>query len=79
MKSKQIAKISIDFAMTILLLFLMARQLTGDSAHEWLGTGMFILWILHNILNVRWHGHLLNPHARTLGTTINETAKAVGY
>ena len=22
---------------------------------------------------------LLNPHARTLGTTINETAKAVGY
>ena len=24
------------------LLFLMARQLTGDSAHEWLGAGMLI-------------------------------------
>ena len=74
MKSKQIAKISIDFAMTILLLFLMARQLTGDSAHEWLGIGMFILWILHHILNVRWHGHLLKGKytpLRAVHTAVN--------
>lgn len=35
-----IVKISIDFLMTILLLVLMARQLTGDTAHEWLGAGL---------------------------------------
>lgn len=43
--------------MTVLLLFLMARQLTGDSAHEWLGAGMLILWIVHHILNRSWYSH----------------------
>ena len=27
----------VDVAMTVLLLVLMARQLIGDRAHEWLG------------------------------------------
>lgn len=27
-------KLGIDFAMTVLLLLLMARQITGDTAHE---------------------------------------------
>ncbi len=58
MKPKMVAKIGIDFVMTILLLLLMARQLTGESAHEWLGAGMFILWIIHHVLNFKWHGHL---------------------
>ena len=40
MKKKFIGKIIIDMIMTVLLLSLMARQLTGDSAHEWLGAGM---------------------------------------
>lgn len=44
--------------MTVLLLFLMARQITGDAAHEWLGAGMFALWIVHHILNRKWYGHL---------------------
>ena len=44
--------------MTILMLFLMARQVTGDIAHEWLGAGMFGLWIAHHILNRKWYGHL---------------------
>ena len=42
MKPKLIIKISIDFVMPLLLLFVMARQLTGDTAHEWLGAGMVI-------------------------------------
>lgn len=54
MKPKMIFKISLDALMTVLLLFLMARQLTGESAHEWLGAGMFVLWIAHHILNVKW-------------------------
>lgn len=58
MNQKMKCKIIIDMAMTILLLLLMARQLTGDSAHEWLGAGMFVLWIVHHILNRSWYSHL---------------------
>lgn len=50
-----ICKIILDLVMTILLLLLMAKQITGASAHEWLGAGMFVLWIVHHILNFRWH------------------------
>lgn len=58
MKKQFICKIMIDLAMTVLMLFLMARQITGDVAHEWLGAGMFVLWIAHHMLNRKWHGHL---------------------
>ena len=58
MKKQFICKIVIDLAMTVLLLFLMARQITGDAAHEWLGTGMLVLWIAHHMLNRKWYGHL---------------------
>ena len=58
MKKKLIYKIVIDMIMTVLLLFLMARQITGDSAHEWLGAGMLLLWIAHHILNRGWYSHL---------------------
>ena len=58
MKKKFICKIVIDMIMTVLLLFLMARQLTGDLIHEWLGAGMLILWIVHHILNRSWYSHL---------------------
>ena len=74
MKPKMIGKIAIDFVMTILLLLIMARQLTGDSAHEWLGAGMFVLWIVHHILNVKWHGNLFKGQYtsfRTVQTVVN--------
>ena len=58
MKKKLIYKIVIDMIMTVLLLFLMARQITGDSAHEWLGAGMLLLWIAPHILNRGWYSHL---------------------
>lgn len=58
MKKKFVFKIAVDMVMTVLLLFLMARQFTGDSAHEWLGAGMLILWIAHHILNRSWYSHL---------------------
>ncbi len=58
MKKKFVFKIAVDMVMTVLFLFLMARQLTGDSAHEWLGAGMLILWIAHHILNRSWYSHL---------------------
>lgn len=74
MKKKFICKIVIDMIMIVLLLFLMARQLTGDSAHEWLGAGMLILWIVHHILNRSWYSHLFKGKytpVRTFQTVIN--------
>ncbi|MDM8156328.1 hypothetical protein QUV96_01595 [Amedibacillus dolichus] len=62
----------VDVAMTVLLL--MARQLIGDRAHEWLGAGMFVLWILHHLLNLRWWTHLTKGRyslVRTLSLLIN--------
>lgn len=54
MKPKQIVKVCVDAAMTVGLLFLMGYHLWGDTAHEWVGVGMFVLFILHHILNWRW-------------------------
>lgn len=74
MKKKLICKISIDMIMTVLLLLLMARQLTGDSAHEWLGAGMLIMWIAHQILNRSWYSHLFKGKytpVRILQTVVN--------
>ena len=58
MKPKFIAKIIIDILMTLALLFLMGYQLWGDVAHEWAGAGMFLLFIVHHILNFNWHKNL---------------------
>lgn len=50
-------KMGIDLLMTALLLCLMAYQVTGQKLHEWFGAGMLILFIVHNILNIRWYGN----------------------
>lgn len=74
MKLKKICEISIDFIMTVLLLVLMAFMITGQKSHEWLGTVMFVLFIIHNILNFRWYKNLLNQKytlVRTVQTVIN--------
>ena len=59
MRPKQIIKIMTDILMTVILLLLMAYGLVGEAAHEWLGIGMFVLFILHHILNRRWSQNLL--------------------
>lgn len=74
MKKKFVFKIVIDITMTVLLLFLMARQITGSTAHEWIGAGMFVLWIIHNILNFKWYSNLFKGKytpLRIMQTTIN--------
>ena len=55
MKPKARVKIITDVLMTLALLFLMGYQFWGDAAHEWVGAGMFLLFILHHILNGGWH------------------------
>ena len=56
--SKQMTRRLVDAAMTVLLLFLMAYQVTGETAHEWIGMGMTLLVIMHQILNRKWYGAL---------------------
>ena len=58
-KTNKIIKRIVDAAMTVLLLCLMAYQVTGEEAHEWIGIGMTALVIIHQILNRKWYGALL--------------------
>lgn len=59
MKPKQALKITVDMAMTAVLLLLMTYERIGQAAHEWLGIGMFVLFVLHHILNGKWCKALL--------------------
>ena len=45
--------------MTLGLLFLMGYQFWQDAAHEWAGAGMFLLFLLHHVLNGNWYRTLL--------------------
>lgn len=58
MKGKMKLKITLDLLMTAVLLVLMAFQITGQELHEWFGAGMFVLFLMHNILNFKWYKNL---------------------
>ncbi len=64
----------VDVCMTILLLCLMAYQVTGEALHEWIGIGMTVLVIIHQILNRKWYGAIFkgknNPY-RIVTTVVN--------
>jgi hypothetical protein len=55
MKSNTIIKRVIDIALTVTLLLLMAFQVTEQLAHEWLGITMFVLTIVHQLLNRKYY------------------------
>lgn len=55
MKKRKKAKIAVDILMSILLLFLMAYQVTGELWHEWCGAAMLFLFLVHNFLNRKWY------------------------
>ena len=55
MKNKRFTvKILIDIGMTICLLLLMPYSLLSETAHEWIGMAMLVLFISHHILNCKW-------------------------
>lgn len=54
MKPKQKVKIIIDGLMTALLVVLMAYPVTGQVVHEWVGAGMFLLFLAHHVFNLYW-------------------------
>ncbi len=49
MKGTMKIKIILDLLMTVVLLVLMAFQITGQELHEWFGTGMLVLFLMHNV------------------------------
>ena len=57
-RMKPVVKRVVDFLMTAALLLLMAYSLVGEAAHEWIGMGMFLLFLVHLILNWKWVGSL---------------------
>ena len=54
MNKKMLGRIITDVCMTICLLLLMAYSLVGEVVHEIIGIAIFVLFILHHILNRRW-------------------------
>lgn len=64
----------IDVCMTVCLLCLMAYQVTGEVLHEWIGMGMTVLVIAHQILNRKWYSAVFkgkyNPY-RIMTTAVN--------
>lgn len=63
----------LDIIMTVLLLFLMAYQVTGETLHEWIGIIMTLLVIVHQILNRKWYSVLFKGKYngyRTMSTIV---------
>ena len=65
---KKKLKLAVDILMTLTLLFLMGYQLWGESAHEWAGAFMLILFIVHHVLNGAWYRNLFR--AKYTGMTV---------
>ncbi len=76
MKSTKPLWLTLDIAMTILSIILMGGNylFPADIVHEILGVGLFILWVIHVILNRRWNGAIFKgkykPY-RIMQTVIN--------
>lgn len=51
-------KMMIDMLMTIALLLLMSYGLLGEEWHEWIGMGIFLLFVAHHVLNRKWIGNI---------------------
>lgn len=66
MKPRMALKIAVDIAMTVVLMFLMTYELIGRSAHEWIGIAMFVLLVLHHVLNGKWSRSILKGRYTSL-------------
>lgn len=67
MKSKATVKILLDGLMLLALLILMGFQFWGDAVHEWIGAGLFVLVIVHQLLNWHWYGGLFQRKPTAVG------------
>lgn len=71
---KRKLRVATDIAMTVLMPLLMAYSLIGEVFHEIIGTAMFVLFIIHHIMNRKWYGAVLRggfDAARVFRTVLN--------
>lgn len=54
MQLKRKIQILVDLVMTVMLPLLMAYSLIGEAFHEWIGMAMFVMFILHHEMNLRF-------------------------
>ena len=74
MKASVKFKICIDITMTAALYACMAYMLVGEEAHEWIGSGLALLFVLHSALNRKWYAALLTGRytpLRAFQTAVN--------
>ena len=74
MKASVKFKICVDLLMTAALYACMAYMLVGEEAHEWIGSGLALLFVLHNALNRKWYAALLTGRytpLRAFQTAVN--------
>ncbi|MCI8822582.1 MAG: DUF4405 domain-containing protein [Lachnospiraceae bacterium] len=74
MKTKAKIKWTLDVLMTAALFFLMGYQFWGETAHEWIGAGMLVLFVVHQVLNRSWYKNLFQGRytpMRTLQCLVN--------
>lgn len=67
-------RLSIDFVMTVLVLFAFAYRLTGNTLHELIGTLILLAFLLHNAINWRWLAGIFKGRynaRRLIGTSVN--------
>ena len=67
-------RIILDIIMTVLYIILMGYYITGNAVHEILGTITFVLFIIHNILNIKWYKSIFkgkHSFQRTFHIVIN--------
>ena len=48
-------KITIDILMYILFIILMGHHITENIIHEILGVALFVLFLIHHILNIKYY------------------------
>lgn len=54
MRIKKVCKLCIDIGMLVITFLLMASERTGIVLHMFLGAALFVLVVVHNILNLAW-------------------------
>ncbi|UUV26925.1 MULTISPECIES: DUF4405 domain-containing protein [Lysinibacillus] len=59
MNSKMLIRLVNDLVMTALILIGMGYYITGNMIHEVIGVVVFVLFIVHNLLNRRWYKTIL--------------------
>ena len=60
-------RLALDSIAAGLLLVALAYYWLENTAHEWIGTGIFVLVIVHNIFNRRWWGGVTKTRREARG------------